>query len=558
MNINSLSGQNPINSPVESSQPPPNVLPSENEPTPTTTLINTSDSSNTNPESKTQNTNFSANMLKMNLLAKTSSNNQTQPNTTQTASTLSNKLDEIKGLSQDKNYLLTISLPKPKDEKNQPIDPNQLTASDYENTFIKETLSEVGINNVTSSEVKLFQEQYKTATGKDFNLKNPLSELRSNTTTNGELTVQVSQYDLAVAKTVGTQTILAQRQTKSQIAEKAYSDGTKYVDDLMIGYIAARVNAPINLVNGLTEPIRGIASLAGKDLSGLVLPRWDIAKQSEYWNKGDRISNEETGTTLGLAVATNSAIGQILLSNPVGRASIAIESAYNLGTGAAGLDPTSKNTDGTYQELSIANRALRIVGGVLGGASLSASSKPKLESPELPTLPTTPIDPTAPALVTPEGITFNNWPIPIAPSFKPAVPDVGGNVSRPNSFTPPYSISGVRETLSNNGFGGPLGHPQPIQNSSTNNNITSTNSNPITSKTLEHVFHGKINKRNKAVGFHYEGTKMEDVKGTKVDEITRSVPDIHGVYTAKVQVKGLTKQANSSFFPESWSKSKVV
>lgn len=558
MNINSLSGQNPVNSATtENTQQPSTVLLSEPTPnstsvaTPSSTPVDNGSSNNLSAESKTQNTSFSANMLKMNLLAKTSPTNQSQPNITPTNSTLSNKLSEIKGLGQDKNYPLILSLPK--DINGQPIEPNQLTVSDYENTFIKETLSEVGINDVTNPEVKLFQEQYKSATGKDFNLKSPLSELRDSTTSKGELKVQISQYDLAVAKTVGTQTILAERQNKSQIAEKAYSAGTKYVDDLMVGYIAARVNTPINLVNGLTEPIRGIADLAGVDLSGAVLPRWEIAKQSEYWNKGDRISNEETGTTLALGIATGGLVGQKLLSNPIGRASIGVESAYNLGTGAAGLDPTDKNPDGAYRELSIAERALRIGGGILGGVSLSVSSKAKLESPESPELPK---DPTAPALVTP-GFTFDNWRMPIEPSFKPAVPGVGANVSRPNSLTPSYIASGVKESLSNKGFGGPLGRIEPLQ-SSTSNTVPPTNSNPITSGTLEHVFHGEINRRNRAVGFHYEGAKMEAFKGTQINETTRSTLDTHGVYTAQVQVKGVPKQANSSFFPDKWNKSKVV
>jgi len=458
MNINSLSGQNPINSPnTENTQQDPPGLSSEKEAL--TTPPNTNNINSESVESKTQSNNLSANMLKMSLLAKVPTNNQ-QPNTTPTNTSLPNKLNEIKGssLNQDKNYPLTLSLPK--NDKGQPTEVNKLNAEDYENTFIKETLRQVGINNATDSEVKLFQEQYKNATGKDFNLKNPLTELRSNTI-NGKLEVKVSQYDLAVAKTVGNETIIAERQSKSQIAEQAYSDGTKYVDDLMKGYIAARVNAPINLINGLTEPVRGVAAMGGVDLSGLTIPRLEVAKESEYWNKGNRIADEEFGATLGLGTAVGGAINQQLLSNPVGRAVVGIESSYNIGIGAAGVDPTTKNADGTYRELSIAERAFRIGGGILGGRSLS-KAEPLPPTPNKSSTPTLPFDPTAPAVVTPDGRTFN-WRMPTEPTFKPATPGTPSNVSRPNSFTPGYAVSSFRETPSSNGFGGPLGRPDPIE-----------------------------------------------------------------------------------------------
>lgn len=369
MNINSLSGQNPINSPdpntIDNTQTQSTNLSSETKSTvaksDSVNNINNVDQNIESLESKTQNNNMSANMLKNNLLAKVP-NNQTQP-----ASTLSTKLNQIKGFSQDKNYPLTLSLPK--DSNNQPIDSNKLTVSDYENTFIKETLREVGINNVTDKEVKLFQQEYKNATGKDFSLKNSLTELRSNTI-DSKLTARVSQYDLAVAKTVGLETIIAKHQTRSQVADQAYENGTKYVDDLMKGYIAARINAPANLINGAIEPIRGLAAMNGIDLSNLVVPRLELAKESEYWNKGSRIGDEELGTTLGLATVVGGNVDKQLLSNPVGKTIVGVESAYNIGTGLAGVDPTEQ-TNGQYREMGYLEQGLRIVGGGLGAYSLS-------------------------------------------------------------------------------------------------------------------------------------------------------------------------------------------
>ena len=75
---------------------------------------------------------------------------------------------------------------------------------------------------------------------------------------------------------------------------------------------------------------------------------------------------------------------------------------------------------------------------------------------------------------------------------------------------------------------------------------------------LEHILEGEINRRGKAVGFHYEGfptTKGSIIEGTK------SVPDNLGIYTGKVKVNGIEKISNggqSTFFPENWTSQEVV
>ena len=75
---------------------------------------------------------------------------------------------------------------------------------------------------------------------------------------------------------------------------------------------------------------------------------------------------------------------------------------------------------------------------------------------------------------------------------------------------------------------------------------------------LEHILEGEINKRGKAVGFHYEGFPTS--KG-KIIEGTKSVPDELGIYTGKVEISSIVKTANggkSTFFPESWTAQDVV
>ncbi|MEC3674201.1 EndoU domain-containing protein, partial [Bacillus velezensis] len=80
----------------------------------------------------------------------------------------------------------------------------------------------------------------------------------------------------------------------------------------------------------------------------------------------------------------------------------------------------------------------------------------------------------------------------------------------------------------------------------------SVNSNGINKKTIKHVYHGEVNRKNKAVGYHHES-----MMGGNIIPGTEEVPDINGVYRAKVEVKGIKKVARSTFFPKEWDRIKV-
>ncbi|AGF28199.1 MULTISPECIES: T7SS effector LXG polymorphic toxin [Bacillus amyloliquefaciens group] len=80
----------------------------------------------------------------------------------------------------------------------------------------------------------------------------------------------------------------------------------------------------------------------------------------------------------------------------------------------------------------------------------------------------------------------------------------------------------------------------------------SVNSNGINKKTIKHVYHGEANRKNKAVGYHHES-----MMGGNIIPGTEEVPDINGVYRAKVEVKGIKKVARSTFFPKEWDRIKV-
>ncbi|MEI4801987.1 EndoU domain-containing protein [Bacillus sp. FJAT-51639] len=71
--------------------------------------------------------------------------------------------------------------------------------------------------------------------------------------------------------------------------------------------------------------------------------------------------------------------------------------------------------------------------------------------------------------------------------------------------------------------------------------------------TVEHIFHGNINYRGEAGGYHHESMMA---KG-KIRSITEP-KDRHGVYKAEVEVDGIPKDLESTFFPEEWSRVEVL
>ena len=91
-------------------------------------------------------------------------------------------------------------------------------------------------------------------------------------------------------------------------------------------------------------------------------------------------------------------------------------------------------------------------------------------------------------------------------------------------------------------------------NSSTNGN-NSSYSSFITDYNLDHILSGNINRRGEATGFHHALSSKDPL--TKVINITKQANSC-GVYVAKVQVKGKTKQAFSSMFPDKLNKSDII
>ncbi|WP_410985423.1 EndoU domain-containing protein [Bacillus cereus] len=71
--------------------------------------------------------------------------------------------------------------------------------------------------------------------------------------------------------------------------------------------------------------------------------------------------------------------------------------------------------------------------------------------------------------------------------------------------------------------------------------------------TVEHIFHGNINREGAAGGYHHKSMMGEG----EILRVTRP-PNRYGVYEAEVSVNGVPKRLPSTFFPDHWDRTEVL
>jgi hypothetical protein len=73
---------------------------------------------------------------------------------------------------------------------------------------------------------------------------------------------------------------------------------------------------------------------------------------------------------------------------------------------------------------------------------------------------------------------------------------------------------------------------------------------------LDHLFHGVINRRGDATGFHSRpgGTDPPDARLLRVT----APPDANGVYSGRVEIQGEPKRASLTFFADALSPQEVL
>ena len=85
-----------------------------------------------------------------------------------------------------------------------------------------------------------------------------------------------------------------------------------------------------------------------------------------------------------------------------------------------------------------------------------------------------------------------------------------------------------------------------------------TNTENFKKHALKHILEGEINRKGKAVGFHYN--QLETKKG-EIIEGSQTKPNENGVYEAKVKVEDVNKTSNngkSTFFSDDWDTQDAV
>jgi hypothetical protein len=115
-------------------------------------------------------------------------------------------------------------------------------------------------------------------------------------------------------------------------------------------------------------------------------------------------------------------------------------------------------------------------------------------------------------------------------------------------------LSNNQDLQSANNYPMELIDPQPADYTNRTNSVIKV-PNFITDYNLRHILEGNINRNGEATGYHHAPSSKE--KTTKILEVV-SQPNNCGVYKAKVQVKGKTKKAFSTMFPDKYNEQQIV
>lgn len=262
---------------------------------------------------------------------------------------------------------------------NLPSSPQTMTKSDYDKAYLRELFRRAGHTDVTDGELAAFQTAVTKYTGAPFALNADLATLRKIHGETGKITTTTSEWRQAVVD-AGMREIYSQRQQWSATVDAAQSKAQRYGEDALKGWAALHVNAPVNLINGITEPLRGLAVLGGAYIPAV--PRWEATDRSEYWQTGGKGQVAEIAGTLTVGVLAAPSAAGILATTPAKIITTA-DATYNIGAAAAGVDPTQRDAQGNYRPMSTLERTLRITGGVatavgvsqtLGGATNAGTS----------------------------------------------------------------------------------------------------------------------------------------------------------------------------------------
>jgi Contact-dependent growth inhibition CdiA C-terminal domain len=193
----------------------------------------------------------------------------------------------------------------------------------------------------------------------NFNLKNLKDLDKAN-----KLVVTTNQYFVEKAKIAG-QAVLQFREYESKELDAAIKHGKSYATDAMGGFVQPIVNAPVNIINGLSEPFRAGEKMLFGTQNIPTIPRMEVAERSEYWNKDNRMLANK-GAEIGATIIFGGGAGAKALGTRGGRALLGFESSYNIASGGYGKDVTQPDVNGNPRQMGYAERGTRVFGGVFG------------------------------------------------------------------------------------------------------------------------------------------------------------------------------------------------
>lgn len=198
-----------------------------------------------------------------------------------------------------------------------------------------------------------------------YNLQGTLDNLKANQQkSENQMPISVGKENIEYARRAG-QAILQYQNYKAQQNDLAIESGKTYVNEAIGGFVQPIVNAPVNIVNGLSEPFRaGERGLFGTSYIPQI-PKMSVAERSEYWNKDGRMYANKGGE-IAATIAFGGIFGGKAIATQTGRNLIGLESAYNLGAGIAGKDITQTDERGNIRQMEWTERGLRIAGGLFG------------------------------------------------------------------------------------------------------------------------------------------------------------------------------------------------
>lgn len=200
----------------------------------------------------------------------------------------------------------------------------QMSLADYDLAKDRAIFKQAGYSMLTDEEIQMAVGVIKS-NGAVNHGGDGLEKLRRIDDQPGAMFVKTDKATIEYAMRAG-QAVLQYQEYKAKQSDAAIEKGRNYATEALGGFIQPMVNAPVNIINGVSEPFRaGERALFGTSEIPEV-PRMTVAERSEYWNKdGRQVIN--TGAEITSTILLGGAAGGKAIATQAGRIFLGTESA---------------------------------------------------------------------------------------------------------------------------------------------------------------------------------------------------------------------------------------